>query len=198
MTADKAYALYLAWKKSVGDVRKPEFSGLNLESDGSFRAIHGAADFDYNFPLKKLMVMRVLNSSATRQYTYDMPGMKADEALAKLEPYTMGGGEFFINTRPWLNSNEEINNPRKNTYCLKRDFSNSSISSEQFVVDVRWLIYWGQYWSPIGGPLPGLEMSGSDRAWKSPEEQAATRPALEKWAKRILSKKEPPTVKAIW
>lgn len=199
MSPDKAHALYLAWKKWVGNLRNPSFDGIDLEDGGSFRAIYGALDFDYSFPDRRLIIMKSLSEGNTTISTYEMPGAKKNSELAQREPYTLGGNKFFINPKPWLDENTKARSPNVNAYTLAREFTGDSIPADRFVLDARWLVFWAEYWYPGGGgqPLPGTKESGSERAWRSPEEQAATRPDLEKWAKTILSKKAPPSVKAI-
>lgn len=194
MMPDQAYALYLAWTQWVGVLRKPSTAGIEMMDDGSFRAIYGALDFDYQFTSKKLRVMKVLLPAKTTMTTYDMPGPKSDQALAQDEPYTLGGGQFFINPHPWLSENMRARNPDVNAYTLMREFTAGDTPADRFVLDARWLVYWAEYWYPggIGKPVSGRQMTGAARAWLTPEAQLATRPDLEAWAQSILSQQAPP------
>ncbi|WP_429018048.1 hypothetical protein [Comamonas sp. 4034] len=192
MPPDKAYALYLAWKQFVGPVRKSYFTGIELQTNGSFKAIHGAAEFAYNFETKTLMVMRRLVDGAGSMVRENWPGVVADRRLATKEPFTLGGGQFHINPHPWLTDLDMARSPDMNSYNLKRDFTNAGIPNERFVLDVRWLMFWGYYWAPIFGKVKGMVESGGDRAFQSSEYQDRTRPALEKWARALLAKGEPP------
>ncbi|MGF6213687.1 hypothetical protein [Comamonas sp. 4034] len=192
MPPGKAYALYLAWKQFVGPVRKQVFTGFELQTDGSFKAIHGAAEFAYTFETKTLMVMRQLLDGEGSMVREEWPGVVADRRLAVKEPYTLGGGQFYINPHPWLTNFDKANSPNMNSYNLKRDFTNAGIPNERFVLDVRWLMFWGYYWFPLFGKVKGMEESGSRRAFQTFEYQERTRPALEKWARSLLAKGEPP------
>ena len=193
MTPDKAYALYLLWKKFAGSVRKEAFTGIELQKNGSFKAIHGAAQFDYNFDTKVLMAMRVILDGNRGPLREDSPGVIACRRLAAQEPYTLGGGDFYLNAKPWLTDMDKERWPDKNTFSLKRDFADASIPDDRFLLDLRWLVFWGYYWAPLSGHLTGVEEEGFKRAFRPPEYLERTRPALEKFARALLAKGEPPT-----
>lgn len=191
MTPEKAYSLYLAWRDHVG--RVPGYAtGIKLKPDGSFSAIHGAADFNYSFENKTLRVMRVLGRGSVELYEETDPGVVVKRRLAALEPWSMGAGQFYLDPHPWISEVERAQWPEMNTLTLMRAFNDDAIDPKRFVTDVRWLVFWGEYWWPRVAPLKGLKQDGSERAFRSPEEQAATRPALEQWAREILSHPEPP------
>ncbi len=192
MTPDRAYALYLVWKKFVGPVRKDVFTGIDLQKNGSFKAIHGAAQFDYNFETKVLMAMRVLVEGDETPLRPDAPGLIAIPRLGAQEPYTMGGGVFYLNPKPWLTDLDKARSPNKNALCLRRDFADKSIPDDRFLLDLRWLVFWGYYWAPRYGQLAGVEEDGIKRAFRPPEYLERTRPALEKFARGLLAKGEPP------
>ena len=192
MTPDRAYALYLAWKKFVGRVRKEIFTGIEQQKNGSFKAIHGAAQFDYNTDTKVLMAMRVLLDGDDTPFREDAPSLIGERRLGAQEPYTMGGGEFFLDPKPWLTDLDRARSPGMNTLTLKRNFSDASIPDDRFVVDLRWLIFWGYYWVPLYGQLTGVEESGIKRSFRPPEYLERTRPAVEKWARSLLAKGVPP------
>ena len=193
MTPERAYALYLVWKKFVGPVRKEVFTGIELQKNGSFKAIHGAAQFDYNSDTKVLMTMRVILDGNRGPLREDSPGVVACRRLAAQEPYTMGGGDFYLNPKPWLTDMDKERWPDKNTFSLKRDFADASIPDDRFLLDLRWLVFWGYYWAPLSGHLTGVEEEGFKRAFRPPEYLERTRPALEKFARGLLAKGEPPT-----
>ena len=192
MTPERAYALYLAWKKFVGPVRKEAFTGIELQKNGSFKAIHGAARFDYNADTKVLMTMRLLLRGDLRPLRADAPGLIAERRLGAEEPYTMGGGMFYLNPNPWMTDTEKARSPNMNTLDLKRDFSDMSIPDDRFLIDLRWLIFWGYYWAPLYGDLKGVAEDGISRAQQPPEYLEKTRPAVEKWARGLLAKGVPP------
>ncbi|MBF5004089.1 hypothetical protein [Diaphorobacter caeni] len=192
MSPDKAYALFLAWKAFVGPVRKASFTGIEQRPNGSFKAIHGGADFDYDIDTRTLMVMRLLTEGANPLIRDDHPGVVANRKLALQEPFTMGGAQFFINPRPWLTDLHRARSPGMNAYMLRRDFNDADIPKESFVLDVRWLLFWGFYWYPHGGNLVGVEEPGFKRAFRPQDYLERTRPALEKWANALLAKGEPP------
>ena len=192
MTPERAYALYLAWKKFVGPVRKEVFTGIELQKNGSFKAIHGAARFDYNADTKVLMTMRLLLRGDLRPLRADAPGLIAERRLGAEEPYTMGGGMFYLNPNPWMTDTEKTRSPNMNTLDLKRDFSDMSIPDDRFLIDLRWLIFWGYYWAPLYGDLKGVAEDGISRAQQPPEYLEKTRPAVEKWARGLLAKGAPP------
>ena len=192
MTPERAYALYLVWKKFVGPVRKDVFTGIELQKNGSFKAIHGAAQFDYNFETKVLMAMRVLVEGDETPLRPDAPGLIAIPRLGAQEPYTMGGGVFYLNPKPWLTDLDKARSPNKNALCLRRDFTDKSIPDDRFLLDLRWLVFWGYYWAPRYGQLAGVEEDGIKRAFRPPEYLERTRPALEKFARGLLAKGEPP------
>ena len=192
MTPDRAYALYLVWKKFVGPVRKEIFTGIELQKNGSFKAIHGAAQFDYNAETKVLMAMRVLLEGDDTPLREDAPGLIAERRLGAQEPYTIGGGEFYLDPKPWLTDLDRKRSPNMNTLTLKRNFSDANIPDDRFLVDLRWLIFWGYYWMPLYGQLAGVEESGIKRSFRPPEYLERTRPALEKWARGLLAKGVPP------
>ena len=192
MTPERAYALYLAWKKFVGPVRKEAFTGIELQKNGSFKAIHGAARFDYNADTKVLMTMRLLLRGDLRPLRADAPGLIAERRLGAEEPYTMGGGMFYLNPNPWMTDTEKARSPHMNTLDLKRDFSDMSIPDDRFLIDLRWLIFWGYYWAPLYGDLKGVAEDGISRAQQPPEYLEKTRPAVEKWARGLLAKGVPP------
>ena len=193
MTPERAYALYLAWKKFVGPVRKEAFTGIELQTNGSFKAIHGAARFDYNADTKVLMTMRLLLRGDLRPLRADAPGLIAERRLGAEEPYTMGGGMFYLNPNPWMTDTEKARSPHMNTLDLKRDFSDMSIPDDRFLIDLRWLIFWGYYWAPLYGDLKGVAEDGISRAQQPPEYLERTRPDVEKWARGLLAKGVPPT-----
>ena len=192
MTPERAYALYLVWKKFVGPVRKEVFTGIELQKNGSFKAIHGAARFDYNADTKVLMTMRLLLRGDLRPLRADAPGLIAERRLGAEEPYTMGGGMFYLNPNPWMTDTEKARSPNMNTLDLKRDFSDMSIPDDRFLIDLRWLIFWGYYWAPLYGDLKGVAEDGISRAQQPPEYLEKTRPAVEKWARGLLAKGVPP------
>ena len=192
MTPERAYALYLVWKKFVGPIRKEAFTGIELQKNGSFKAIHGAAQLDYNSDTKVLMAMRVLLEGNRKPLREDAPALIAERQLGAQEPYTMGGGEFYIDPNPWLTDLERSRSPNMNTLNLKRDFNDASIPDDRFLVDLRWLIFWGYYWAPLHGQLKGVEEAGINRSFRPPEYLEKTRPALEKWARDLLAKGVPP------
>ena len=192
MTPERAYALYLVWKKFVGPVRKEAFTGIELQKNGSFKAIHGAARFDYNADTKVLMTMRLLLRGDLRPLRADAPGLIAERRLGAEEPYTMGGGMFYLNPNPWMTDTEKARSPHMNTLDLKRDFSDMSIPDDRFLIDLRWLIFWGYYWAPLYGDLKGVAEDGISRAQQPPEYLEKTRPAVEKWARGLLAKGVPP------
>ena len=192
MTPERAYALYLAWKKFVGPVPKEAFTGIELQKNGSFKAIHGAAQLDYNADTKVLMAMRVLLEGNRKPLREDAPALIAERQLGAREPYTMGGGEFYIDPNPWLTDLERSRSPNMNTLNLKRDFNDASIPDDRFLVDLRWLMFWGYYWAPVHGQLKGVEEAGINRSFRPPEYLEQTRPALEKWARDLLAKGVPP------
>ena len=192
MTPDRAYALYLVWKKFVGPVRKEIFTGIELQKNGSFKAIHGSAQFNYNSDTKVLMAMRVLLEGNRKPLREDAPALIAERQLGAQEPYTMGGGEFYIDPNPWLTDLERSRSPNMNTLNLKRDFNDASIPDDRFLVDLRWLMFWGYYWAPVHGQLKGVEEAGINRSFRPPEYLEQTRPALEKWARDLLAKGVPP------
>ena len=192
MTPDKAYALYLLWKKFAGPVRKDVFTGIERQKNGSFKAVHAAAEFNYNVDTKVLTVMRVLVDGNLRPLREDFPGVVASRRLGIQEPYTMGGGEFYLNPNPWLTDMDRERWPHKNTFNLKRDFTDASIPEDRFLIDLRWLVFWGYYWAPNYGQLAGVEESGLNRAFRPPEYLERTRPAVEKWARSLLAKGVPP------
>lgn len=192
MTPDRAYALYLAWKKFAGPVRKEVFTGIDLQKNGSFKAVHAAAEFNYNSDTKVLTAMRVLVDGNLRPLREDFPGVVASRRLGMQEPYTMGGGDFYLNPNPWLTDMDRERWPNKNTFNLKRDFTDVSIPDDRFLLDLRWLIFWGYYWAPNYGQLAGVEENGLNRAFRPPEYLERTRPTLEKFARSLLAKGVPP------
>ena len=121
-----------------------------------------------------------------------LPGVVASRRLGIQEPYTMGGGEFYLNPNPWLTDMDRERWPQKNTFNLKRDFTDASIPEDRFLIDLRWLVFWGYYWAPNYGQLAGVEESGLNRAFRPPEYLERTRPAVEKWARSLLAKGVPP------
>jgi hypothetical protein len=183
MTPDKAYSLLLAFSKHVG--KPPDESNFRLEKDGSFYARVGSPDMVYSMSTKTLRVMAHVG--------WREDGMPTNpETLARLqfvaskEPYTLGGGEFFHNLKPWV---ERPLAAQTVMFTLKQDFSDVTITKERFLADVRWLNYWGHYWRDRSY---NPQESGYERVNRPDAELEAERPALEKWARGLMAKGLPP------
>jgi hypothetical protein len=183
MTLDKAYSLLLAFSKHVG--KPPDESNFRLEKDGSFYARVGSPDMVYSMSTKTLRVMAPLawweDGTPTNPET-----LARLQFVASKEPYTMGGGEFFHNLKPWV---ERPFAAQTVILTLKRDFSDVAITKERFLADVRWLNYWAHYWRRESY---NPQESGYNRVDRPDAELEAERPVLEKWARGLMAKGLPP------
>lgn len=190
MTPDKAYALASAWTKFL---REPlDSASFKLEQNGSFLAALGAMDFVYDARAKVLDVCRELVDVPVGHKT--RPELAARQKLiTEVEPYTLGGGQFFINQKILLNELESARNPAGLwRLSLRRQFLDAGIDKSQFVLELRWLNYWSLYFKGHAIVFPGSP-TGFDRMYDATDAQlAASRPELERWAKKIWARGEPP------
>ena len=133
MDIDKALLLTKAWC----DEAHESFSKVEIAANGDFRGVVGAPEIIYSNQDKRLVVLGlVINNATVIVKRYEL--FTDFETVGKHEPYTLGEGYFFIEKTPMGKDNPQL--------TLRKDFTDGSISPQQFVKEVRWLMQWSTHW----------------------------------------------------
>ncbi len=162
MTNDKALALTKAW---CVEAHEQLGNHLKVSSNGDFSGVFGAAEITYVAQAKKLYVDGLVNYDASELIEY--PELFDDfERAENREAYTLGEGRFHI-----------LNTPGREhpQLTLRKEFSDGSVTVNQFVKEIDWLMQWSTYWR--------LQRS-YDVNTKSEEELVREGAKLDAWARK--------------
>ena len=134
MTTDKALLLTKTWCR---EARESFDDKLIVDPNGGFRGEFGAPDIIYDSPTKTLTVYGLVINDASVIAAY--PELYANfERAGKREAYTLGEGHLYILKTPIKQKEPQL--------TLRKVFSDGSMTPEQFVREVDWLMQWSTHW----------------------------------------------------
>lgn len=162
MDLDRSIYLTQAWCKEV----KESFNTASVSANGDFKGVFGAAEISYSSQQKKLSVYGLVNYNAGLMVKY--PAFFNDlKRVGQRELYTLGEGYFYLNKEPFNAENPQL--------TLRKDFTDGTISAEQFVIEVDWMMGWSTYWRKQRYLKVGEETE---------EQLAKEAPDIEAWARK--------------
>lgn len=133
MSLEQALLLTKAWCQEA----RESFDKLKVSSDGDFRGVFGAPEIVYSAKNKKLSVQGLIINNASLLLEHPEFFNEIKRAGDR-ERYTLGEGYFFIDQL-----SQDTKTPQ---LTLRKDFSDGSVSTRQFVLEVNWLMRWSTYW----------------------------------------------------
>lgn len=159
MTAGEALRLTQAWTFSSRTAA--DLSGMKVQPGGDYEIEVRGAHLAYQSANKLLLVSGLVGSGMVQFSVAPEPWQELQAAAAR-EALTLGEGTFeLVKTTPF--------HAEPPVLLLSKAFSDGTISEQQFLIEVRWLLEWATHWRKTRLPelSSGLSAQEQERKGKA-------------------------------